>query len=143
MSPLLEYLINAGVISDKCLHCHQQLESRDLFAAYEILTAIEYQQIHDLDYQDNVQKLAEHSFCRSCATKHPKKVKSYHLELANCPTDDPGAATEAAAEHGSTPSLTGPQESLISRAEMHSYLLTEPQGSPSLCTRSPDSRRRI
>jgi len=106
MSSLLKKLIKAGEISDKCLRCHQQLESRDYIKACEILTALEYQQIHDLDYQDNVQKLAEHSFCRSCATKHPKKVKSYHLELANCPTDDPGAATEATAGHGSTPSAS-------------------------------------
>lgn len=104
MPSLFEKLIKAGEISDKCLRCHQQLKSCDLFAACEILTALEYQQIHDLDYQDNLQKLAEHSFCHSCATKHPKKVKSYRLELANCPTDDFDAATVTAAGHGSTPS---------------------------------------
>ncbi|KEQ76769.1 hypothetical protein M436DRAFT_60584 [Aureobasidium namibiae CBS 147.97] len=64
MSPLLEYLINAGEISDKCLHCHQQLESCELFAACEILTALAYQQIHDLDYQAKLWKLAKYSFCR-------------------------------------------------------------------------------
>lgn len=117
MSPLLGDLINIGDISDKCLRCDQQLENGDCLVACQLLITLPYQQIDGHkghDYQANLWKLAEYSFCRSCATKFPEKVKSYYLELADCPLDDLDPAKEAGAghdtisgsTHGSSPSCT-------------------------------------
>jgi hypothetical protein len=97
MPSRLRNLIDAGEISAYCLHCHERLEYRDFAAGRRVLGELKAQDVHnnpDYQYLLALWTLAKCSFCRSCVTAFPRKVKYYRLELEKCLADESGAANE-------------------------------------------------